>query len=108
MGVRPPQQDDAEPTTVAFGIAALDEHLNGATVAFPVDASGLVEALDDPEIPYDAKGSTVALSSVLAETPAEHFENRQDLMNTLHPVFEAKRERASNSLVGQLRSLLPF
>jgi hypothetical protein len=29
-------------------------------------------------------------------------------MNALHPVFEARRERANNSIVGQLRSLLPF
>lgn len=109
MGVRPPQQDgDDEIATVAFGIAALDEHLEDADVTFPVTGSALVDRLGDPSVPYDAAGNEVALSTVLEETNDEEFDTRQDLMNALHPVFEARRERANNSIVGQLRSLLPF
>jgi hypothetical protein len=109
MGVRPPQQgDDDEPDTVAFGIAALDEHLERGTVHFPTTERELVEALGNPAIPYDAKGNELQLSSALEETPTDRYETRQELMNALHPIFEAKRERANNSIVGQLRSLLPF
>jgi hypothetical protein len=109
MGVRPPQQDgDDEVETIAFGIAALDEHLERADITFPTTDRQLVARLDDPSVPYDAKGNEVSLSSALEETHATEFDNRQELMNALHPVFEAKRERANNSIVGQLRSLLPF
>jgi hypothetical protein len=109
MGVRPPQQDgDDEVATVAFGIAALDEHLDDEAVVFPATGSELVARLGDPSVPYDAAGNEIALATALEETHAEEFETRQDLMNALHPVFEAKRERANNSIVGQLRSLLPF
>jgi len=109
MGVRPPQQDgDDEVATIAFGIAALDEHLDRADVTFPATRQTLLGALDDPTVPYDAKGNEMALSAALEDVPAEEFETRQDLLNALHPVFEAKRERANNTIVGQLRSLLPF
>ena len=109
MGVRPPQQDgDDEVETIAFGIAALDKHLERSDVTFPTTEAALLDRLGDPDVPYDAKGNEVALSAALAETHAEEFETRQQLMNALHPVFEAKRERANNSIVGQLRSLLPF
>jgi ribosome recycling factor len=68
----------------------------------------LIETVGDPNIPYDAKGNEIRLSNALAELPHTTFETRQELMNALHPVFEAQRERANNSIVGQLRSLLPF
>ncbi|MFO7926561.1 MAG: hypothetical protein ACQET5_09030 [Halobacteriota archaeon] len=109
MGVRPPQQsDDGGPEIVAFGIAALDEHLEGSDVIFPMTSDELLETVGDPSIPYDVAGSEVRLSEVLQETPKSRFETRQEFMNALHPVFEAYRERANNSLVGRLRSLLPF
>jgi hypothetical protein len=108
MGVRPPQQGDDVPETVAFGIAALDEHLERGDVAFPVAEEELITRLGDPAVPYDAKGNTVPLSRALEDAHASRFENRQELLNALHPVFEARRERANSSIVGRLRSLLPF
>ena len=48
------------------------------------------------------------LSAALEETHADEFETRQELLNALHPAFEARRERANNSIVGRLRALLPF
>ncbi|MES3518007.1 MAG: hypothetical protein PPP58_10120 [Natronomonas sp.] len=109
MGVRPPQQDDDdEPDTVAFGIAALDDRLERAELYFPATSEEVLEALGDQTIPYDASGNEVRLSDVLEETHKTRFENRQQLMNALHPVFEARREQKNNSVVGRLRSLLPF
>ncbi|WP_178917256.1 hypothetical protein [Natronomonas gomsonensis] len=109
MGVRPPQQGgDEVPDTVAFGIAALDEHLDRAEIQFPATQRELLDALDDPKIPYDAAGNTLSLSEALDNTHVSNFETKQNLMNALHPVFEARRQAANGSLVGQLRSLLPF
>jgi hypothetical protein len=109
MGVRPPPSDDGDtPDVVTFGIAALDAHLEEAEVAYPVDAETLVRQLGDPEVPYDAGGSTVSLSAALSETPRSRFETEQELLNALHPVFEAHRERSGSGLFAQLRSLLPF
>jgi hypothetical protein len=109
MGVRPPQNDDDdEPDTITFGIAALDAHLERADVEFPVDEATLLEELGDPEIAYDASGATVPLSDVLEKVHLREFDSEQELLNTLHPVFESYRERAGNSILGQLRALLPF
>jgi hypothetical protein len=109
MGVRPPQQgDDDEPETVAFGIAALDEHLSRGNVTFPVSDEELLDALGNPAVPYDAKGNEIPLSRALEEAPVDRFENRQELLNVLHPVFENTREHANSSIVGQLRALFPF
>ena len=109
MGVRPPQQsDDDGPETIAFGIAVLDEHLDRADTTFPTTSEELIGTLDDPPIPYDARGNEMRLSEALSEIPLSRFETRQELMNRLHPIFEARRERANNSIVRQIRSLLPF
>ena len=109
MGVRPPQQsDDDAPEIIAFGIAALDEHLERADVTFPVTEEALLETVGDPSIPYDATGNEIRLSTALEELPRSRYETRQEFMNALHPVFEARRERGNDSFVGRLRSLLPF
>ncbi|WP_255149718.1 hypothetical protein [Halorarius halobius] len=109
MGVRPPQNDDdEEPEAVSFGIAALDAYLDDADVSYPVRSEELVERLGDPEIPYDASGNGVELSAALDRAHFDQFETEQELLNTLHPVFESYRERGPNDLVGRLRRLLPF
>ena len=107
MGVRPPTDDaDDEPDTLAFGIAALDGHVEDSS--FPATAAELIDRLDDPSIPYDAAGNELRLSAALAETDHKRFETEQELLNALHPVFERHRERTANSIVAQLRGLLPF
>ena len=109
MGVRPPQQgDDDAPETVAFGIAALDDYLERADATFPATDEELIEALGDPSVPYDAMGNELRLSEALDELSRVRFETRQEFLNAIHPVFEARRERGKNSFLGQLRSLLPF
>lgn len=109
MGVRPPQDDGGdEPETISFGIAALDARLDGAELEYPVGADEVVDRLGDPKIPYDAAGSTVRLSEVMEKVHFQRFEDEQELLNALHPVFESYREKASGSILGQLRALLPF
>jgi hypothetical protein len=109
MGVRPPQQsDDDEPEIVAFGIAALDAHLEDSDLVFPKTQGELLAELGNPEIPYDAAGDTISLERALDDTHLQRFETRQELLNALHPVFEARRERARDSVLGRLRSMLPF
>jgi hypothetical protein len=107
MGVRPPTGDsNDEPDTLAFGIAALDGHLERAT--FPATAEEVIQQLGDPAVPYDAAGSEVRLSEALADADRDRFETEQELLNALHPVFERYRDRASTSIVARLRALLPF
>jgi hypothetical protein len=108
MAARPPQNDNEEPETLAFGIAALDARLDEAAVDWPATDDDLLRALDDPSIPYDASGSEVALADVLDRVPAREYESELELLNALHPVFEEYRENSTRSVLGQLRSLLPF
>ncbi len=110
MGVRPPQGGDGDdaPKAVAFGIAALDDHLERASVQFPATDEELLDALDDPAVPYDASGNTLHLSEVLDRVDNIRFETRQEFLNAIHPVFEAERERATDGFLGTLRSLIPF
>ena len=107
--MRPPPSDDGdEPDVITFGIAALDARLTEAEVSYPIDAGTLVRDLGDPEVPYDANGSSVRLSEALEETHIERFETEQELLNALHPVFEQYRERSAGGILAQLRGLLPF
>ncbi|MEZ3115826.1 hypothetical protein RYH80_07835 [Halobaculum sp. MBLA0147] len=108
MAVRPPQGGDDEPEAIAFGIAALDARLDEADVSFPATTEELVAALDEPAIPYDAAGNTLRLRAAIDELPRDRFESEQELLELLHPVFEAYRDRAGASIVARLRGLLPF
>jgi hypothetical protein len=108
MAVRPPQDDDEDPETLAFGIAALDARLDAADLDWPATDRELLDALDDPSIPYDASGSEVALADVLDRVPVREYDSETELLNALHPVFEEYRENSTRSVIGQLRALLPF
>jgi hypothetical protein len=108
MAVRPPQDDSSDTESIEFGIAALDANFDGATVSFPTTEEALVDALGDPQVPYDASGNTMSLSDALASVPKSRFESKTEVLNVLHPVFEERRREASNSFLAQLRSLLPF
>lgn len=105
MGVRPPQDDAAEPDSLAFGIAALAERLDRSEVSYPVDAEELIRALGDPKVPYDPAGNEVALSTALSELQKSRFESERELLDMLHPVFEERRRSAPAGLLGRLRSL---
>jgi len=108
MGVRPPADDDETPDVIEFGIAALDASLSDAEVEYPTDVQTLVGEIGHLEVPYDAAGHSVRVEAALAETNKRQFEHEQELLNALHPVFEAKREATGNSILAQLRSLVPF
>jgi hypothetical protein len=108
MGVRPPSDDTSEPDVIEFGIAALERHLTEADVSCPADVRRLQRTLGHVEVPYDASGHTIRPERAVSEVDARTFDSRRDLLNALHPVFEAKREAAGRNLLAQLRGLVPF
>jgi hypothetical protein len=109
MGVRPPSNDiDDEPDIVEFGIAALDARLDEADVSFPATAEELADEHGDLTVPFDAAGHETTLREALQEADRREFDSQPDLLDALHPVFERKRQAASNSLLAQLRALVPF
>jgi hypothetical protein len=109
MGVRPPSNDvDDEPDVIEFGIAALDARLEGAEVSYPVSTAELDDEYGHVEVPFDATGHTTTLHEALSEVDRTEFDSQQELLNVLHPVFERKRRATSNSILSQLRGLVPF
>ncbi|KDE58915.1 hypothetical protein EL22_01425 [Halostagnicola sp. A56] len=109
MGVRPPSNnDDNDPETVEFGIAAVDARLRRSDLSFPATEDDVAAALGHEQIPYDVHGGEVALGVILEDVEQSRFESRQQLLNALHPVFETYRQEHSGGVVQQMRSLLPF
>lgn len=109
MGVRPPSNDiEDEPDVIEFGIAALDARLEQLEVAFPADSDRLRREYGSLTVPIDAAGTEIALDEALHAADQTTFETEQDLLNALHPVFERRREKASRSVLAQLRALVPF
>ncbi|WP_299333951.1 hypothetical protein [Haloplanus sp.] len=108
MAARPPQQDTSSPDSVEFGIAALVGHLDQAELEFPATRDEVVRALGDPKIPYDGSGGAVALSEAMDSLPKQTFDTESELLDLLHPVFEEYRVSTGGSLIGRLRSILPF
>jgi hypothetical protein len=108
MGVRPPTNDTSEPAAVEFGIAAVDALLDERDLSFPADRQAVRSAFAGESVAYDASGSTVQFEAVLDEIETTTFEDEQELLNALHPVFEEYRESRTPSLWRRLRSLVPF
>jgi hypothetical protein len=109
MAARPPSNDiDDGPDVTEFGIVALDAAVEDWEVSFPVSADELRAEFGDKRIAVDASGHEMALEKALSDCPQRRFDDKQDLLNAMHPIFETERERLSNSLLSQLRALLPF
>lgn len=109
MGVQPPSDGiEEEPDVVEFGIAALAAKLESRDVGYPIDADRLAREHGDVAVPVDAAGHEVRLGDALEDASQARFDSEADLLEALHPVFEAEREAVSRSVVAQLRGLLPF
>lgn len=108
MGVRPPADNNDEPDVIEFGIAALDDRLSNVEIDYPATADEVRDAAGHISVPFDASGHSMTVAEALSEANATRFENEQELLNDLHPVFERQREATRNSLLSQLRSLVPF
>ncbi|WP_115864320.1 hypothetical protein [Halorussus litoreus] len=109
MGVRPPPtNDDDGPEVIEFGIAVVAAELDGATVSFPATGEEVVDRLSDPRIKYDVKGHAVALSEAVSELDRDRFENEQEFLNALHPVFERYRNSRTPGVIERVRAALPL
>jgi len=108
MGVQPPADDTEEPTAIEFGIAALDAKLGEETIDYPATAREVRDQAGHIEVPYDSAGHSMTVGEALEIATATRFESEQELFNALHPTFERKREATANSLLAQLRALVPF
>jgi len=108
MGARPPQNDTSEPEVIEFGIAALSARLEQAGIEFPTTSRELVAEIDETAIPIDGSGNTMELQTALDAVPRDEFDSESELLDVLHPVFEEYRQKAGDSFVGRLRTLLPF
>lgn len=104
---RAPPPDDSEPAVIEFGIPVLDDRLEEASVTFPATRDELEAEVGTMEVPYDAAGHTLRLGDALGELEADRFETKNELLDELHPMFEAYRRR-STGLVARIWSFLPF
>ena len=108
MAARPPGGGDTkEPEAHEFGIAALDARLDEADVSYPATGAEVRDALGDQEIPYDAQGRTIAVSTALDRVPKQRFENETELLDALYPVFDEARSE-ERGVIASLRDALPF
>lgn len=105
---RAPPADDAEPEIIEFGIPVLADRLEEAELTFPIDRAELRTTMGGLEVPYDAGGSTIRLGEALDRVDVDRFDTKNELLDALHPVFEAQRQRTPSGIVGAIRSFLPF
>lgn len=108
MAARPPTGGGSDPDAIEFGIAVLGERLDRAGVRFPATTTELIESMDNTEVAYDASGNTLDVAAELRDLPVEHFDTKRDVLNRLHPIFEERRRSGAGSLLGRVRTLLPF
>lgn len=109
MGVQPPSNDIEDgPDVVEFGIAALAARVEDIDLEYPVEAGTLVDRYGDITVPVDAAGTEISVAEAVRTAGRQEFSSEQELLNALHPVFEAKREATSRNILAQLRALVPF
>jgi hypothetical protein len=108
MAARPPSNEiDDDQDTVEFGIAALDARIERRDVSFPTTATDLASTHGDLGVAVDPAGHEITLREALARCDREEFTAKRELLNALHPVFEAERESGSG-ILGRLRALVPL
>jgi len=109
MGMRPPPSNsDDGPDVIEFGIAEVAAELDDGDVSFPATGEEVVRALSDPRIDYNAKGHGVPLSEAVADVDRDRFENEQEFLNALHPVFERYRNSRTPGVIERFRAALPL
>ncbi len=109
MGMRPPPSNsDDGPDVIEFGIAEVAAALDDGDVTFPATGEEVVRALSDPEIDYNAKGHEVPLSEAVGDVDRDRFENKQEFLNALHPVFERYRNSRTPGVFERFRAALPL
>ncbi|WP_256297520.1 hypothetical protein [Haloarchaeobius salinus] len=106
MGMRPPSNDTDEPTSVEFGIAAVDARLDEYDISYPVTKPELERRIGHLDVAYDMKGNTMSMRDALDRVDRTEFADEQALLNALHPVFERRREKGT--IFDRIRSSLPF
>ncbi|WP_435333090.1 hypothetical protein [Haloarchaeobius sp. TZWWS8] len=108
MAMRPPSNDTSDASVIEFGIAAVDARLDADEVDYPISAEELRSRFGQLEIAYDTRGRTISLGEAIERTEKHRFEDEQDLLNALYPVFDELRSGREGGVVGRVRSLLPF
>ena len=109
MGVRPPASNsDDGPDVIEFGIAEVAAVLDDADLSFPATGEEVVRALSNPRIDYNAKGHAVPLAEAVSDTERDRFEDKQELLNALHPVFEEYRTSRTPGVIERVRAALPL
>lgn len=108
MAARPPRNNDDDPETIEFGIAAVDARITEAGVSFPATDEEILEAIGGGPVPYNGHGNTIRMETALEELDQREFRSEQELLNALYPIFEERRNATSIGLFAQLRSMLPF
>jgi hypothetical protein len=109
MGVRPPPSNSDEgPDVIEFGIAEVAAELDDGDLSFPATGEEVVQALSNPQIKYDANGHTVPLSEAVSEVERDGFDDQQEFLNALHPVFERYRNSRTPSVIERVRAALPL
>lgn len=104
MAARPPPADDEPDEPTAFGIVAVDDYLEDATLEFPATPQDVVDALGDRDVRCGPNAHEIALSTALDRTGRRQFDTRRELLDELHEVFERER-RGSTGFVAWLQSL---
>lgn len=104
MAARPPPATDDPDEPTAFGIVAIDDHLEDADLEFPATKRDVVDALGDPRVPCGPNEREVALSTVIERVDGDRFDARRELLDALHDAFEAERSR-QRGLLSWLRAL---
>lgn len=108
MGVRPPIGESGEREVIEFGIAALTPMIEDADLEFPAGSDEIARSLGDPDVPVDATGRSIALTTALEETGEVRFDSQRELLNAVHPVLESRRELVNAGWLASIRSRLPL
>lgn len=74
-------------------------------LSYPVSLRRLEREYALENVELDAAGNSVMLVELLGEVDNDTFENEQDLVETLEPLFEEHRRERNGGLVARLKRL---
>jgi hypothetical protein len=91
---------------MSYGAEAVAELVAESGLSYPVSVRRLEREFALNNVDIDERGNSMMVAEVLAETDADRFTDRDDLVRTLEPLFEEEREERRPGIIGRVKRLI--
>jgi hypothetical protein len=91
---------------VSYGVEAVAELVAGSRLSYSVSVRQLRDEFALTNVNIDERGNSMMVAGILGQTDADRFMDREDLLETLEPLFEVERKERQPGILGRVKLFL--